>query len=594
MRLALLLVFLLLPNAAARAAPGWPQWGGGPDHTGQSAAAGQPLAALLTDVLGDPFVELEKAESSGDLLAHYAVPLADDSGFYMAIKGGSYVPCSPPGSGVPFPCGPDAWALQVWNVRKFVWRGGALTAAWNFASDWKPEPSGDALAGWEPVFQPVLAGDFVYVPGAGGTVFKLSRQSGTVLSRINPFESLDAAIFVAGGLAADAGGDVLYNAMRLDLSDPWGTDVRGAWLVKISPDDAATRATFDSLVPGAPAASARCEVGFSGTTLPWPPSTDATAPAVACGSQRAGVNVIPAVATDGTIYPVSRAHMADRYGYLVAVHPDLTPAWSASLRGILEDGCDVLLPPSGSPGGCRTGARRGVDPATNNRPAGRVSDLSTSSPVVLPDGSVLYGAFTGYNYRRGHLFRFGADGKPLATYDFGWDITPSVFRHGGTYSIVMKDNHYSVGSYCGSPQACPPEPGRYEIVSLAPDLSPEWFWRNTNTQSCRRASDGSVTCVTDHPDGFEWCINQPAVDRDGIVYANSEDGFLYAIDASGAVRDRIFLDAALGAAYTPVSLSSEGLVFTQNNGRLFIVGNPFRPFPRRPRETSSPRAVGFR
>jgi hypothetical protein len=144
MRLALLLVFLLLPSAAAHAVPGWPQWGGGPDHSGQSAAAGQPLAALLSDLLYDPFVELEKAESSGDLTVHYAVPLADDSGLYNEIKSGFYVPCSPPGDGMPSPCGPDAWALQVWNVRKFVWRSGALTEAWNFASDWKPEPSSDA------------------------------------------------------------------------------------------------------------------------------------------------------------------------------------------------------------------------------------------------------------------------------------------------------------------------------------------------------------------------------------------------------------------------------------------------------------------
>ena len=79
-----------------------------------------------------------------------------------------------------------------------------------------------------------------------------------------------------------------------------------------------------------------------------------------------------------------------------------------------------------------------------------------------------------------------------------------------------------------------------------------------------------------------------------MVYANSEDGFLYAIDASGAVRDKIFLDAALGAAYTPVSLSSEGLVFTQNNGRLFVVGNPFRSAAQPPGEMGRPRAVGFR
>ena len=588
---------LLLPCAIARGAtsgPGWPQWGGGPEHNGEAAAAGQPLAALLADVVYDPFVDLETAEAAGELLAHYAVPLLDDSGVYMEIKGGSYLACFPPGSGMPFPCGPDAWGLQVWKVQKFVWRGGALVEDWSFASDWKPEPAGGGMGGWEPVFQPVLAGDFVYVPGAGGTVFKLSKQSGAVVSRINPFGELDRTIFVAGGLAADASGNVLYNAMRLDSSDPWGSDVRGAWLTKIAPDDTATKAAFASLVPGAPPASAPCEVNFSANDLPWPPSARATAPTIPCGSQRPGVNVIPAIASDGTIYTVSRAHAVSRYGYLVAVRPDLTPAWSASLRGILNDGCDVLLPPSGSPGGCRAGAARGVDPATNNRPAGRVLDFATSSPVVLRDGTVLYGAFTGYNFQRGHLLAFGSDGQPLAAYDFGWDITPAVFRHGGTYSIVLKDNHYAVGSYCGDPRACPAEQGRYDLVSLSPDLSVEWTFRNTNTQSCERGPDGAVSCVSDHPDGFEWCINQPAVDANGVVYATSEDGFLYAIDAAGAMRERIFLNLALGAAYTPLSLSCDGLIFAQNNGHLFVVGDPFRPSPQPARETGRPRSIGFR
>src|SRR5438094_144012 len=129
----------------------------------------------------------------------------------------------------------------------------AIVSGAAFGSGWPqwgggPDHTGEAAAGggiggWEPVFQPVLAGDFVYVPGAGGTVFKLAKQSGAVVKRINPFGALDRTIFVAGGLAADASGSVIYNAMRLDSSDPWGADVRGAWLVKIAPDDTPRSAT---------------------------------------------------------------------------------------------------------------------------------------------------------------------------------------------------------------------------------------------------------------------------------------------------------------------------------------------------------------
>ena len=556
----------------------WPQWGGSPEHSGGSAATGHPPAALLADVVYDPFVEQEKAEAGGSLVVHYAVPLLEGSSVYMEFKSGSYAPCDPPGSKRPAPCGPDARAAQTWNVKRLAWDRGALVEAWTFASDWKPEPAGGSVSDWEPVFHPVLAGDFLYAPGIGGTVFRVSRSTGSLLARINPFGAdLDPDIFVAGGLAADAAGNVYYNAVRLDRVSPWTSDVLGAWLVKVAPDGTAAKAAFSTLVPGAPASSALCRLNFVGG-LPWPPSLNAFPPASACGSQRPGINVIPAIAPDGTVYTVSRAHYNDHYGYLVAVRPDLTPAWSASLRGILKDGCGVGLPPNGTPGGCRGSSTRGVDPATNDFPAGRVSDQSSASPAVLPDGSVLYGAFTSYNYLRGHLFKFGPDGRALATYDFGWDITPAVFAHDGTYSVLVKDNHYEVGSYCGDPRYCPAEVARYDLTSLDANLSIEWRFTNTNPLSCEHRPDSSVTCVSDHENGFEWCVNQPAVDSAGVAYATSEDGFLYVVGRGGELLGKIFLDVALGAAYTPLSISSNGLIYVQNNGHLFAVGLPQRAF----------------
>ncbi len=215
---------------------------------------------------------------------------------------------------------------------------------------------------------------------------------------------------------------------------------------------------------------------------------------------------------------------------------------------------------------------RGVDPETGERPAARVIDQSSSSPVVLPDGSILYGTYTRYNYARGHLFRFAADGRVLASYDFGWDITPAVFSHGGTHSILLKDNHYDVGSYCFDPAFCPVASPRYDVTQLDTQLRPEWHVTNATTESCRRGADGRVTCVAAPPGGFEWCVNQPAVDASGVVYLNAEDGFVYAIGPGGVVRERIFLDQALGAAYTPLSIGGDGLVYAQNNGHLFVVG----------------------
>src|SRR5205807_8332733 len=97
---------------------------------------------------------------------------------------------------------------------------------------------------------------------------------------------------------------------------------------------------------------------------------------------------------------------------------------------------------------------------------------STSSPIVAPDGAVFYGAYTRYNYAQGHLMKFSADGAYLGAYKFGWDITPSIYRHDGTYSILLKENHYVSGSYCDT-SSCPShrpasDPEAYYITRLSP------------------------------------------------------------------------------------------------------------------------------
>ena len=188
--------------------------------------------------------------------------------------------------------------------------------------------------------------------------------------------------------------------------------------------------------------------------------------------------------------------------YIVAVNPDLTPKWITSMRDRLNDGCDVLLPTSGTPGGCKSGATAGVDPADNTRGAGRVIDDSSSAPSVAPDGSVVYGAYTRYNYTQGHMMHFSASGAFLNAYRFGWDITPAIYPHDGTYSVVTKENHYDeVGSYCPYATICPrtrrtDDPQGYFVTRLDASLRAEWTAANPNDR--------------------EWCVNGPAIDDRGI------------------------------------------------------------------------------
>jgi hypothetical protein len=206
----------------------------------------------------------------------------------------------------------------------------------------------------------------------------------------------------------------------------------------------------------------------------------------------------------------------------------------------------------------------------------------------MPDGNILYGAYTRYNGARGHLFKFSPGGEFLGAFDFGWDVTPSVFvgPDGGEH-VVIKDNHYPL-SYCSqrpdvpvSQVVCAPPAAAYYVTQLDADLVPEWIFQSTNTQSCQRGADGSLHCVSDHPEGFEWCVNAPVVDHHGVVYANSEDGRLYAIGQGHhgvftEPQQSLFLNLALGAAYTPVSILPDGFVLAQNNGHLFVVGSRTR------------------
>src|SRR4051812_45015053 len=129
------------------------------------------------------------------------------------------------------PCGVNTWDTQIWNERRLHWQDGHLVEKWDFATDWRPPPGPalNFLGPAEPVFHGILANGFVYVPGAGGTLFKLARGSGAVVARINPFGTLAPHTFEAGPPVADQHGNIYYQAIRLASSDPWNTNILGAW-----------------------------------------------------------------------------------------------------------------------------------------------------------------------------------------------------------------------------------------------------------------------------------------------------------------------------------------------------------------------------
>jgi hypothetical protein len=73
-------------------------------------------------------------------------------------------------------------------------------------------------------------------------------------------------------------------------------------------------------------------------------------------------------------------------------------------------------------------------------------------------------------------------------------------------------------------------------------------------------------------------MNMPAVDVKGTVYVNGEDGDIYALPQGNTgvftvAQGNLFLNLALGAAYTPLAIGPDGKFYTQNNGHMFVVGN---------------------
>jgi hypothetical protein len=137
------------------------------------------------------------------------------------------------------------------------------------------------------------------------------------------------------------------------------------------------------------------------------------------------------------------------------------------------------------------------------------------------------------------MLKFSSSGQYLAEFNFGWDDTPAVYSHDGTYSVITKNNYYE-------------SRGPYYITQLNADLSVERQYQST--------------------DNYEWCVNAPAVDKNGTVYADSEDGYVYVITQGGSPKGRLFLQSAVGAAYTPIAIGRDGKIYTENDGNMFVVG----------------------
>lgn len=207
-----------------------------------------------------------------------------------------------------------------------------------------------------------------------------------------------------------------------------------------------------------------------------------------------------------------------------------------------------------------------------------VSDDSTASPLVAPDGDVYMGvleATYGSHNARGWLLHFNRDlTETKLPGSFGWDDTPSIvpanlvpsYKGTSSYLLMVKYNNYErAGSGDGMNQVAIIDPHTAQDDKIAANI---------------KSMQEVLTIVGPTPDpavpgGFiEWCVNTAAVDPfSKSVVVNSEDGTLYRWDlTTNKLTEKIRLTSGMGESYTPTAIGADGKVYAINNAVLFAVG----------------------
>jgi hypothetical protein len=390
---------------------------------------------------------------------------------------------------------------------------------WSATSDYLLPP----LQPYEstPVFEPVLTATRVYFPGAGGTVY----------FRDDP----DAASGASGrlafyGLSNYQENPAAYGA-NVIINTPLTADQHGNIFFGFTVQGA-TPAGLESGI-------ARMDAAGEGS---WVSVTSASGDST---MTEVALNSAPALSPDQTIVYVVISDGG--WGYLVALNAQ-TLAPMARVR--------LLDPESGELAG--------------------LTDDSSASPSIGPDGDVYYGVYENpypENNGRGWLLHFdGTLSKMKTAGAFGWDDTVSTvpssmvpsYPGKSTYLLMSKYNNY-IGIGSGD--------GMNRIAILDPNSA------ETDPVTGTTVMKEVLTILGPTPDPAggveEWCINSAAVDvQSGAVFANSEDGKLYRWDLkTNTFSESIVLTRGIAESYTPTIIGSDGKVYAINVATLFAVGS---------------------
>ncbi len=207
--------------------------------------------------------------------------------------------------------------------------------------------------------------------------------------------------------------------------------------------------------------------------------------------------------------------------------------------------------------------------------AATMTDDSTASPTIGPDGDVYFGVLEGSfpsNNDRGWMLHFSADLSTVKTPGaFGWDDTASIvpakavpsYTGTSSYLILTKYNNYA-GIGTGN--------GQNKLAVLDPNSLTETDPVTGATVMYEVLTVLGPSADPNHPGGVrEWCINSAAIDSTNkCAVVNSEDGHIYRWSFMTNTLSTAFpMAAATGEAYTPTLIGPDGAVYAINNAELY-------------------------
>ena len=235
---------LVLPLAALMAVElpsgdSWSQWAKNPQHTGFIQLSGQSASHKLAEIRYDRFVNQEKRDDFG---VDRALPGPVDRGRQrlhgiqnrqMDARVTLVTPGRPGQHAVPIQ------DKQIWNEKRLDWNQGETAGKVELPERLEAEPNAaeTGLVGGNR-FPSGTDWRIYLTAGFGGTVWKVNKSDGKAVAQINPFGTsiMTGNKYVSGRYCADPQGDVYYNVIKLDPSNPWTADVLGSWLVKVAAD----------------------------------------------------------------------------------------------------------------------------------------------------------------------------------------------------------------------------------------------------------------------------------------------------------------------------------------------------------------------